>query len=73
MFTKKQLEEFIEIQKDNPMSSKLPKSYNLQENINKMFELDKDTYEGNGIRVMDLGKRILLKLNLEILKLKNEK
>jgi len=70
---KKRLEEWLEIWKESIMSKKLPERYILQDNLNEMFGLDKDTFDGNGIRTMDLKRGILLRLNLEIKKLKERK
>lgn len=70
--TREQLEEWIEIWKDSSMSYKLPRSWVLQDNINELLGLDRDTFDGNGISTISLDRGILLRLNLEILKLKNE-
>lgn len=70
--TKEQLEEWIKIREENYMDSRLPRAYILQDNINRMLGLEIDSYNGTGIRTMDLDRENLLRLNLEILKLKQK-
>ncbi len=66
-----ELKEWIEIRKQNYMDKRLPRVFQLQDEINIMLGLDTNIYDGKGIRTMDLGREELLKLTLEIKKLKD--